>query len=280
MQLVRMANPHYERIKRSSLRPLLAVLDSATGTAMQVQGALGALPQAKALRYKDALYYLVGTYGGLQANHIPLGAPGKTNAARFTRTQLPNPYRPQLPHLERVVAPSAFLNQTVEQYLLSTNDDVGVLLIHLTNHDPSLDLVFNTWKVVDHINSVLRVARLRGFELCVLHQQNPPVCAALQAEADAFVARTNCHVHPHHMGGHNGHFLAFAQGHDCVVVMGFDACVCVRANMFGSPEQENGAFVTPLIVQTDLVTSRAVLVTAGNITPNSHRGEFGVLYNT
>jgi hypothetical protein len=277
---VRIANRAFRR-STSSLRNLISILESATGTAGQVQAALAQLPTQKANQYKDALYYLQRTYPALAPNSLHLGALGKTAAARFARTALPVPYNPAAPVMDRVVPNSIFLNQNVEQFLLTAPVNTGVLLIHLSTFIGNMNDTFNNWKVVDHMNSALRVAWERNLHLCVLHQNNPPVCSQLIAEVNSFANSYLAHVHPHHMGGHDANFITWAQNHDPIVVMGFDACVCVRANLFGSPEVlAAGGFVAPLITYADVVTSRAVLVTNGAINPVNHRGEWGVLYNT
>jgi hypothetical protein len=60
--------------------------------------------------------------------------------------------------------------------------------------------------------------------------------------------------------------------------MGFDANICVNANLFGSPEKmPDDSFVSPLTSMTNVVTSRAVLVTGGQIVPVNNDAEYGVL---
>lgn len=285
LQRVRAANSTFERVKTSSLRPLIAVLQSATGNAAQVAAAVTALPLAKALKYKTALYFLQGTYPGLAAGTVQFGPLGKSNAARFTQTAMPAAFNPALPAQDRVVAASAFLNQTVEQFILSAPVPPGIILIHLSAWIPNMNDVFEGAKVVDHMKSVLRVGLDNGCDLCVLYQNAPVVCPQLDAEVNAFLPRTASHVHPQHMGARNANFRAFAATRPTVIVMGFDASVCVRANIFGSPERmppgtPAAAWVAPIVTLTDVVTSRAVLVTSGNITPIAHRGEYGVLFNT
>ncbi len=282
---VNAVNPTFERFTNSALHNLIRILGDPAGTSIQVINALAGIPTAKTLKYKNALYFIVGNYPGVSPFHLNLGifAPGnKTNAAMFTQTALPVGYAPGVPTIQKVVAPSAFLNQTVEQYLIA-NPGTGIVLIHLSNFQPNMGDMFESERVVDHMNSVLRVGRDNQADVCVLYQGAPPVCAALQAEVNGYppARRTLALVHPYHMGMRDANFQAFVDNHPDIVVMGSDASVCVRANMFGAPEQlPGGGWVLPLVTRANLITSRAVLVTAGNITPMNHQGEYGVLFNT
>ena len=106
-----------------------------------------------------------------------------------------------------------------------------------------------------------------------------PVCAELQATANAFEGRKrDLHITPEHMSGCSAIYRNFAANHDHVVVMGFDADVCVNANLFGAPEEmPDGSFVPPLTSMTHVVTSRALLAMQGQIFPFDNRGEYGVL---
>lgn len=284
MQRVRAANAHFERVRNSSLHALIDILKSATGSAAQVENALAALSLQKTLKYKAALYFLQGTYPGLTPNIVQFGPLGKSNAARFTQTGVPPAYNPGMPALDRVVAPSVFLNRTIEQFILQSPVPPGILLIHLSTWIANMNDVFDGDKVVDHMRSVLRVGVDNGCDLCVLYQNAPVVCQELDPVVNAFLPRTAVHIHPQHMGARDANFRNFAANHTAVIVMGFDASVCVRANMFGSSETMPGggaaAWVRPLVTLTDVVTSRAVLVTSGNIAPFHHRGEYGVLFNT
>lgn len=269
------------RRSTSSLRRLIAILEDANGTAAQVQAALIALPTAKGNKYKEALYYLQRTYPLLAANSLRLGPLGKTTAARFQRTAAPVGYNPGFPNLDRVVSVNFLLNQNVEQFLLTAPLTTGIFLIHLSTFIANMNDPFNDYRVVEHMNAALRIGWERGLDLCVLYQNNPPVCAELIGEVNSFAHRQDIHVHPQHMGGNDNNFVNWANAHDPIVVMGFDASVCVRANLFGASEQlPGGGYVPPLITYADLITSRAVLVTNGPITPFNHRGEWGVLYNT
>jgi len=153
------------------------------------------------------------------------------------------------------------------------------MLIHLSGFQPPMNDIFNGRRVVGHMNSVLRIGRLCGCDLLCLHMEGNPVCNELEDAANAFEGRkTDLLVHPEHMGGRSMVYRNFAATHNNVVVMGFDANVCVNANLFGSPERmPDGSFIPPLTSMTNVVTSRAVLVTAGQIFPFDNQGEYGVL---
>ncbi|MCP4109522.1 MAG: hypothetical protein GY749_29035 [Desulfobacteraceae bacterium] len=154
------------------------------------------------------------------------------------------------------------------------------MLIHLSGFDDeSMTQVYKGRRVVDHINSVLRIGRLCGCDLLCLYMKSNPVCNELRDSANAFEARkTDLFIHPKHMGGCSFVYRNFANTHNNVVVMGFDANICVNANLFGCPEKmPDESFVPPLTSMTNAVTSRAVLVTRGVIYPFGHQGEYGVL---
>jgi hypothetical protein len=288
--LVRAANPTFERRKASSLRPLITILESATGTANQVDQALSALAANKVGRYLDALYYLLATYPGLPANaatHLNIGALQKTNAVRYALTPMPHNFTPTGPQAGRVfVTPaSGFLNQTVEQFILCNHANTGVLLIHLSGTQAGMDLVFNGRTVLKHMNSVLRVARLKGCQLCVLTMNaSSDVCAELRAEYNQYANRVRVYEPHHHMGSIDANFRNFATAHTHVVVMGFDAGVCVFANVFGSDERmPDNSYRAPLATLTNVVMSRATLVSNGNIWSQSATmgaAEYGPLFNT
>lgn len=277
---VRRANPHFERWVQSSLRPLINVLRDANGTAIQVQQALLNLPADKVAKYRDAIWYLQATYPGLAPMTLPMGNLGRTQAARYRRAPLAHNYDPGARPPRRNHPQSAWLNRTVEQWLLRTNHSRGILLIHLSDFQPPMNDVFNGRRVVDHMNSVLRIGRLRGCDLLCLYMHGNPVCAELADAANAFGAsKTDLCIANQHMGGSSPIYRTFARTHHNVVVMGFDANVCVNANLFGSPElMPDNSFVPPLTSLTNVVTSRAVLVTDGVIYPPNNQQEYGVLH--
>ncbi len=290
LRSVRAANPTFEKHKTSSLRPLINILNSPTGTANQVLNAVAALPTAKTARYLDALYYLLANYPGLPLNaasRLNMPALAKTNTARYTQTQMPNNFNPQGPQNGRVfVTPqSQFINCTVEQFILNNATTTGILLIHLSSWQNGMDTTFNGRSVVQHITSVLRVGRLKGCPVCVLTMEaDSDVCAEMRAEFNQFPAVTRVYEPNHHMGSSHQHFRDFVTARQNLVVMGFDACVCVFANVFGANEKmPDNSYRPPLATLANVVMSRATLVTTGTVNSQSATmgaAEYGPLFNT
>lgn len=282
MDLAKGANPTFERVRKSSLRPLINILNSNNGNAQQVRTALTGIASVKANKYKKALYYLLRTYPDLaqyaaSVNFAPLG---KLDAAEFPRVDLPGGFDPSPPKFDRIVTKSKFLGMTVEQYLLA-NADAGLILIHLSGHDKGMDLVFGGETCLNHIKSALHVARKMGRDVCVLYMEDPPVLPALEEELGGIKNKVMVLEKRQHMGARQKTFLDFAQKHDHVVVMGFDATICVEANLFGAPDKmDDGSLAPPLTTITNVVTSRPVLVCTGTIFPKQDKGQWGVLYNT
>lgn len=92
---------------------------------------------------------------------------------------------------------------------------------------------------------------------------------------------TNIRVDLGHMGGHEPEFDLFMSQHDNVIVMGFDADVCVKLNIFGGYEHrkdKSGKQVAcmPIVNYSNVITSRALLVGKGNET-NPLDEPYGVL---
>lgn len=283
MAFVKGVNPRFEKVKTSSLRPLINILNSDNGTAGQVGQALSALPGAKATKYRKVLYYLLASYPGLDAyaQNITFANLGKLNAAEFSKTLLPDGYDPQLPKLDRIVPPSRSLNRTVEQYLFS-NPKAGIILIHMSDHDPGMDQVFEGEKCLDHIRSVLQVAKLMRCELCTLYMKDDlpvlPALASEYAELKSKCTVTEVLEKNKHMGTTTQTFLQFAQNHKELVVIGFDGVICVPANMFGAAEKtSSGSWAPPLTTLSTIVTSRAIIVSAGQIYTTYPKPSWGCL---
>jgi len=272
---VQAVSPNFEQ--KNWLRPLIDVLNDIHGSLHNVRDVLADVPPAKAKRYKNALYYLLGTYPGWSTlvNSVNFGPLEKLNAAEFSKTDLPQGYNPARPKADRIITASRFLNMTVEQFLISS-PGAGVILIHLSKHDEGMGMVFDGEKCIDHIKSVPRVANDNKRDLCILHTETPPVLAALQAEVEASEHKVNV-LEKQHMGARQQPFLTFAQSHNEVVVMGFDATICVEANLFGAAEtMGDRSFGPPLTTLCNVVTSRAVLVSTGAL-PRLTKPQWGCL---
>jgi hypothetical protein len=297
MKLVKEANPEFERRMKSSLRPVINLLESDAGTPTSVFNALKQLPAEKIRKYRFALYYLLATYPQLPMSAVNFGTSAKTEAVRFSKTPLPPDWNSWFVtdgsvDKSKIIDPKPFyrlranqitsLGQTVENFLL-TPGIKGIVLIHMAEVEHEITTSnYDGWSGKDHINSVLRVGSAGGHKLCVLTQGDREVCPGLEKEVEKFGAnKLTVTVPGHHMGGRNPDFLSFAKANNPIVVMGFDATVCVTANMFGCPEQllTTGAWVEPLVSLAAVVTSRAVLV-GSDIDPIDHRGEWGPLWRT
>ena len=285
------ANPTFQRVKASSLAPLLAVLANVNGTAQQVGQAIAALPVAKVNRYLDALYYLLATYPGLPNNavdNLHLGPLNQTAAVFYTQTAVPANYAPGAVQAQRVlvVPPSVARAQTIEQFLFHNRMTTGIVLIHLSAVQPGMENVYNGRTTLAHMTSVLQDGRLLNCPVCVLTMDNANnLCHPLLAEYNSFANRTRVYEHGGHMGGISADFRNFAAARANLVVMGFDACVCVFANVFGANERmpPNNAYRPPLISMANVVMSRAALVTRDRISSTSRtmgEAEYGPLFNT
>jgi hypothetical protein len=154
---------------------------------------------------------------------------------------------------------------------------------------PGFDTVLEGARVIDHVVSVLTVARELNCPIAVLTQGGAPLEQRLEAAITGYGHRSDILVTPGHMGAKNPAYGQFAAACDSVLVMGFDANVCVFANIFGSmefhplplgaPQGTIPPVIEPLITMCDVVTSRAVVVTSNPaISPANHKGEYGPLF--
>ncbi len=64
MSRVRTANPTFGRFQKSTLSPVLAILESDSGSASNLEKAVAALPEETRSKYREALRYLKWTYPG------------------------------------------------------------------------------------------------------------------------------------------------------------------------------------------------------------------------
>jgi hypothetical protein len=296
MQFVHTANPTYERRVRSSLHNLVKILNDAMGNPNQVCNAIAALPADKVNKYIDALYYLLATYPGLPADactHLHLGPLGKTNAVKYRRTPVPGNFNPVGQQNLRVfVKPqSKSLNRTVEQFILEHSANTSVILIHLSEADVAgMDTTFNNRSTLTHICSVLRVARLMNCPICALTMKANAVCLPMQKEFDNFSNSVTVREPNSHVGSIHARFRNFARNRRNMVVMGFDACICVFANVFGANERmapryqdDQPPYRPPLVSLANIIMSRATLATGRDIavqTPSYGQEEYGPLFNT
>jgi hypothetical protein len=316
MQYARNVNPNFERVLQSSLRPLIdelkkelnpttpAWLEEVKRWLLFVKRQNDGLYRNKANKYKDALYHLVQTLN--IAQHFSVGGTTATNACRFQRTNVPGNFDPgnsppEARDITRMVVPSAWQNRTIEDTVARGLVD-GIVVIHMSAFDGNaMNQAFDGWKTIDHMNSVLRVARRRvpAVPLALVEINNADVCAQFN-EAAAYPGRQRCSVNrPNPDGVHSAQlsqdFRNWLAGKQNVVVMGYDGDICVRANLFGvqetiAPAHGVGPYfmrgnpavpkrwVRPLVSAVNVETSRALLATGGNLTPVNHVGEYGPLH--
>jgi hypothetical protein len=307
MKKVKEANSSFERVKTSSLRPLINILQDVKCSSQLVSTQLRKLPAAKQQKYWSALLHLRQNFPQLPL--IPmLGGTSlkKLNAAKFVRnTTLPahwtddfsgqaganklckkQGYGDDAPFLfEREIASqsNAFLNKSLEHYIFENRATVAGVLIHMGQKVSEMDNLVEGVSHTEHIISVINALAGVNAPLCVLLQNTDTVCAQLR-EPVSRCNTTTVIEKKGHMGGQKAEFQEFVSG-KTIIMMGYDGDVCVAANTFGSDElmhttvglQSKGRLVTPIINLADVVTSRAVLVTGAKL---SKVDKWGVLHNT
>lgn len=288
IDLCRTANDHFEKHRNSALHALIELLKSDTCTQLKILREVFKIPQGKLAKYADALTYLFQTHPGLNNSMLFYGPLKQDNAAKFPKAPIPALYNPTNNQGKEIMVgspPSKFLNQSCEQFLLNSTEVNGIILIHLCKFQNPMNNLFNGRKVLDHMNSVLRVAAMLDVPVCALHMTDGvEVCAELKTAYDAVPRREPVLRKKGHMGSANEAFRDFASSKDNCIVMGFDGTICVHANLFGCAEyMENDAtkVAPPLISLTNVITSRAVLVNDGVLySKGSTAHPYGVLDNT
>ncbi|MES2824915.1 MAG: hypothetical protein V4732_15025 [Pseudomonadota bacterium] len=282
---------------KSSLQPLMAILNNVGGNATEVYKAIAALPTIKADRYKVGLKYLLKTYPGLndfgiKFEDLRLSSTKETKAALYTQTPLPGNFNPENGKGQgQFVKPtSSLLNMSIVNYILSNPGTTGILLIHLgESNSVGMDQQFSGRTTLQHIQSVTRVARVMGCPICVLSMAKSGqehLCETLQAEYNQFANNKRRVVHEpkYHTATNQQEMLNFLASRSEIVVMGFDATICVFANVFGSAEPmslANAQYRPPLITFANLLMSRATLVTKGPLnckTASLGADEYGPLF--
>lgn len=277
----------------------------------------------KANKYKRALLFLQNTYPKFQekgqwVSIVPAGSK-VTQAVKYDKKDMPNAFNEYIEmqplteelekqktieilqkqasmlngqialeyqenNIDRLVTQSTWLNMTVEEFLYTSNERIGIVLIHMGKFQPPMYDLKDGWTVLSHMQSVLRAASLKGNDICVLHLDKNPVCRDLAEDVESFGKKDQegrieiRETGNAHMGGRQKEFREFIARHNTIVVMGFDANVCVKANLFGTKEyyddtQNAHATVPPILSQANVVTSRALLVGNGVINHCEAYGE-------
>ncbi|TDO99431.1 hypothetical protein [Marinomonas balearica] len=280
MRLVRHANSHFETHLPSGIHQLIEVLNDDSCTLSRVQDALSNVNATRIRKYREALWFLKASYPGLGQRRLSIGELGKAEATKYTRAPLTASYNPEVIPPVRHKPQSNKLGKTVEEWLLDFNGSVSIILIHLSDYVANMDDVFNERKSVDHMKSVLRIGNMKGADVACLHIKSTPLCMELETEVQKYgTRRQNFRTPRHHMGTTNALFRAMCVSKDAVIVMGFDANVCVNANMFGTSDKDaNDVLATPITALTNVITSRSLLVTDGVICPAMGGTEWGPLY--
>jgi Isochorismatase family len=171
------------------------------------------------------------------------------------------------------------LEQTVTEYIEANAANTRLLLIHLGGHQGDMNHSWEGATALDHMNAVLTAAAEKNMHVCILRDphtgvrgQNVPtptnaVCAGLR-NAVGGIPGTHIWVADggnQHSAFHDPAFQIWVTnpGVNAVIVMGFDADICVRGNVFGISEQAANvvplSLVPALINFVDVVTSRPLL---------------------
>jgi len=317
MLRVNAANSHFDRVRASSLRPLIAILKDNAGDAQKVRAALVNLSAAKQAKYWEALLYLRMTYNpAIPAITLAGGGAtlGKRNAALFGRNaNLPaqwatdfkgqagadalnkkvgaDPFnRTSAVDAEIASTSNNFLDKSLEHFIVENPARLGAVLIHMGAQVDALGFAVAGRTHLQHLISTLDALAFVNAPLCILHQKyadgrhiTENVCESLRT-AVAKVGNLTTVWTTGHAGGKDTEFMDFIAGHDTIVAMGYDGDVCVGANCFGTHElndaqRPGGAqtLVVPIINQANIVTSRTVLVSDGTINKVK---KWGVICNT
>lgn len=279
---------------RSSLQPLMAILNNANGTAVQVYLAISRLPRDKQEKYRNALTYLLRSYpgmalGGIQLDDLLNQDIPQTRAALYRRTAPPPGFDPDAQPKVLIQPFSSWLDGSVVQYLIANAAATTVMLIHLGSADSGgMGARFNGRTTREYLVSAMRVARVMGCPTAAITigaRGNPPLFPALNAEFEQLPVDQR-HVFHHdtqHVCTHQQACAAFLTSRPNCVVMGFDGTICVVANVFGSGERvgdRHSAFKPPVLTFTNVVMSRATIVVDGGLyaqTPTFGRAEYGPL---
>jgi hypothetical protein len=260
-------------------------------TVIELVAAIAALGRArdnahisKLRKYRKAIAFLENTFPiapGLR--QAPVGAGVEAiryvqNATRPTATFTQGNLNYGSLQLTKSTAQIG-LDMTVTEYIEANAANTRLVLIHLGGHQGDMGRSWDGATALDHMNAVLNAAAEQNMHVCILRDphtgvrgQNLPtptnaVCAGLQNAVGA-IPGTHIWVADggsQHSAFHDPAYQAWinTQGVNAVIVMGFDADICVRGNVFGISERDANApqpsLVPALINFVDVVTSRPLL---------------------
>lgn len=204
--------------------------------------------------------------------------PAYTNAIFFNKMPMSPDYSPDSNPPRRLASNHVNLNMDLVNYI-SKNHNVGIMIIHMNSHIPSANKKINGKSSIRHMIDVLNISKEKQCEIAILHQHMPAVIEELGSVIKDYPFITYIHQPRSHMGGNSVLYQNFAKKHRSIVVMGFDANICVFANIFGCPEKQpqSNYYTPPLLSMCSVVTSRAVLISDGPIYPVNQQGEWGPL---
>lgn len=171
------------------------------------------------------------------------------------------------------------LNMTVPEYMAAHADNVRVLLIHLGTPKEYMSIEFDGVSSLEHMNAVLRTASEYRIHVCVLcdpHERGMGVGTPTAGDAvcdglrHAVGAIPETHIRVADAGSNHSAFhdpahrdWVTAPGVNSIVVMGYQADVCVRGNVFGISETLQGSqpprLVPALINVKDVITAKPLL---------------------
>ncbi|MGG5887261.1 hypothetical protein ACLF3G_08975 [Falsiroseomonas sp. HC035] len=282
---------------KSSLQPLVALLKTTGCTPLGIYRAIAALEPASVDKYRDGLSFLLRSFPGLSGTGIQLddlrSQPiPQVQAALYTKSITPADFNPDNRRGQGIFVkpPSTSMGRSIVKYLLANPADAGLLMIHLGSADSAgLDESFNGRTSLQYMTSVLRVARMLGCPITALSMAKAGeehLCPVLLTEFMQVpkTRRLVIHEPAFHTATNQPAMLAFLRSRPRVIVMGFDATICVFANVFGSEEkmsEHDATFRPPLINFADVVMSRATLACKGPLNAKTQtfgKAEYGPLF--
>ncbi|MFO7854135.1 MAG: hypothetical protein R6V44_02735 [Paracoccaceae bacterium] len=299
MVRVRRANPNYEHVVRSSLHGLVGYLSSPGFAPAGVPSRVVAVPAGKRRKYREAMHRLIVDVTPLSYS-VVFGAEGpQRRAVRFAhvaQAQWPDVFARTYDTVEAlgqsgdayaqaVVAgapPALATADSVEQFMIENAGTTGVVMIHLNDTQAGYARAIDGQRTIEHVISVLRVAEMLDMPVMNLAQNQalPPVAPELVPVWNDLRNKRTV-VQPHgHMGDGDPAFNLWAERLQNVVVTGYDAEVCVHANIFGAPEHSRSddrrgiRRLRPLTTVANVISSRAIVVSTGAVIA---KPEFGLM---
>jgi hypothetical protein len=265
-----------------ALKSLGALLRS-DSSVDQVVKAIAALAKAKRTKYKAAIAFLENTFP-IPPNRRVSQVGAGVEAIRY----LQNPVRPTLDFTAPNVLKSLKMTRSTAQiplgmsvldFMRDNSASTRLLLIHLGTSQVDMDYRWDDKSALEHMNDVLRKAAEHQIHVCILRDphkgvrgQNVPTAANAVCDGlrDAVGKIPGTHVWvadggENHSAFHDPAYENWVTtgGVKNVVVMGFDADVCVRGNVFGIAETVLNAHppsaVPALINFVNVVTARPLL---------------------